>query len=293
MSPRDFLILVLVCLAWGLNNVVTKIVVGHWGFPPLAFVALRFAIVFALSWRWLLPAPRPLWRIMAVGLMMGGAGFALLSLGMRTASPSAAAIVMQINVPVTTLLSVALLGERIGPRRGIGILLTMAGALLVIWRPGAFALSPGLLLVAAGAAAGSLGAVMMKQMRDVRPLQFQAWVAFSSLLPLLAATSLFEGGQGSAAAAVGWPLLAAILYSALVGSIAAHTAFYWLIARYEANLLAPLTLMTPLATIGLGILITGDPFDARMAAGTVLALAGVLLVAIRWPAGPAAGAAQP
>jgi O-acetylserine/cysteine efflux transporter len=230
---------------------------------------------------------------MTIGLMMGGAGFALLSLGLRTASPSAAAIVMQVNVPLTALLSVAMLGERIGPRRGIGIAITMAGALLVIWRPGAFALSPGLLLVAAGAAAGSLGAVMMKQMADVRPLQFQAWVAFSSLLPLFAGTTLIESGQGEAALDIGWPLLAAVAYSALIGSVAAHTAFYWLIARYEANLLAPLTLMTPLATIGLGILITGDPFDARMAAGAILALVGVLLVAIRWPSAESSGTGPP
>ncbi|QAY76294.1 DMT family transporter [Sphingosinicella sp. BN140058] len=283
MSPRDFLIFVLVCLAWGLNNVVGKIAVTQLGCPPLAFVAARFAIVGLVTWRWLQPAPRPLWRIAAIGLLMGGGGFAFLAMGLRTASPSAAAIVMQINVPLTTLLSVAMLGERVGPRRGLGILLTMAGALLVIWRPGGFDLSPGLLLVAAGAACGSLGAVMMKQMADVRPLQFQAWVSFASFFPLLASSLLFESGQAGAALAAGWPLIAAILYSALVGSVLAHTAFYGLIARYEANLIAPLTLMTPLATIGLGVLITGDAFDARMVAGAMLAMAGVLVVAVQWP----------
>ena len=49
----------------------------------------------------------------------------------------------------------------------------------------------------------------------------------------------------------------------------------------EANLLAPLTLMTPLATIGLGVLITQDHFDLRMAVGGGLAMLGVLIVAIR------------
>ena len=42
-----------------------------------------------------------------------------------------------------------------------------------------------------------------------------------------------------------------------------------------------LTLMTPLMTIGLGVLITHDHFDLRMGLGASLALAGVLIVALR------------
>ena len=281
MSARDFLILVLICLAWGVNNVVSKIVVSHWDFPPFAFVALRFLLVFLIAFPWLFPAPRPHWRMVAVGLLMGGGGFALLSMGLQTASPSAAAIVMQINVPLTTLLSVLMLGERISVRRGAGIVLTMVGALLVIWQPGGFTLAPGLLLVAGGAAAGSLGAILMKQIPNVRPLQFQAWVAFSSILPLALGSALLESNQVDLALRAGWGLAAAITFSALVASVAAHTAYYGLIQRYEANLLAPLTLMTPLATIGMGVLITGDAFDVRMAIGAVLAMLGVLVVALR------------
>jgi drug/metabolite transporter (DMT)-like permease len=39
--------------------------------------------------------------------------------------------------------------------------------------------------------------------------------------------------------------------------------------------------MTPLATIGFGVLITRDHFDGRMAIGAALALGGVLIVALR------------
>ena len=39
--------------------------------------------------------------------------------------------------------------------------------------------------------------------------------------------------------------------------------------------------MTPLATIGLGVALTGDPFGLRMALGAAAALIGVLVVAIR------------
>jgi drug/metabolite transporter (DMT)-like permease len=38
--------------------------------------------------------------------------------------------------------------------------------------------------------------------------------------------------------------------------------------------------MTPLATIALGVAITGDRFTLRMTIGAALALAGVLVVAL-------------
>ena len=71
------------------------------------------------------------------------------------------------------------------------------------------------------------------------------------------------------------------MFSAVVVSVAAHTAYYGLIQRYEANLISPLTLMTPLATIALGVAIMSDPFGPRMAIGTAVALAGVLIIALR------------
>lgn len=280
MRLRDFLLLVAVCLTWGFSNVLSKIVVGDWHVPPLFFAAVRFAVVLAVTARWLLPMPRPAWRILAIGALMGGGNFALLFIGLQTASPSMAAVVIQAGVPITTLLSVVMLGERIRWRRGLGIALTLAGVLLVVWRPG-LVISRGLLFVLAAAGAGSLGAILMKQSARIAPLRFQAWVGLCGVVPLGLASAVFEHGQWGRAVAVGWPFVGALLFSALVVSVCAHTAYYWLIARYEANLLAPLTLMTPLSTIALGVTITGDRLDARMMLGSALALLGVLVIAIR------------
>ena len=280
MRVRDFLLLVAVCLIWAFNNVLSKIIVSNWAIPPLFYVSMRFAVVAVVMLPWLVPMPRPAWRIVAIALCLGGGSFALLFMGLRTTSPSAAAIVLQLGVPFTMLLSVLILGERIHWRRGIGIALTLIGVLIVTWRPG-FALSQGLWLVAASAFSGAAGAVLMKQVDDVTPFRFQAWVGFVSVIALGLASATLETGQWAAAAAAGWPFAAAVLFTALVVSVGAHSVYYHLIQRYEANLLAPLTLMTPLGTIGLGVLITHDPFDLRMGVGGALAMIGVLIVALR------------
>ncbi|MFN3517562.1 MAG: DMT family transporter [Novosphingobium sp.] len=285
MSLRDFLLLVAICLAWAANNVVSKVVVAEWQVPPLTYAALRFALVLIATLPWLLPLPRPVWRIVLVGLLMGGGTFALLFIGLQTVSPSEAAIVSQAGVPITTLLSIFMLGERIHWRRALGITLTLVGVLLVVWQPG-FSISAGMLLILAAAFAGSLGAVLMKQMDEVAPLRFQAWVGMASfvlLAPLAVAGELAEWHRVMAA---GWGFIAALVFSALVVSVMAHTAFYMLIKRYEANLLSPMTLITPLATIGLGVAITGDRLDTQMIVGSAIALLGVLIVAVRRTGAP-------
>jgi drug/metabolite transporter (DMT)-like permease len=281
MSLRDFFLFVLICVIWALNAIVAKVVISDMQVPPLFFGALRSAAIALAVCPWLLPMPRPRWRILVVGILMGGGGFALYFVGLTTATPSSAAIVSQLGVPMATLLSVVVLGERIRWRRGIGIALTLAGVFFVMFNPAEFNMSSGLLFVAASACGGAIGTIMMKQMEGIRPLRFQAWVGFSSTVALFAVSPAIETNQLSSALHAGWPLLFATLYSGLVVSVFAHTQYYGLIQRYEANLVAPLTLMGPLFTIGFGIWLTGDDFDLRMGIGTALALAGVFIIAVR------------
>lgn len=291
MRPRDFVVLALVCVIWAMSNVLSRVVVGQWMVPPLFFAAVRFAVVVLVTLPWLLPMPRPAWRIVLVGMLMGGGNFAVLFMGLRTTAPSLAGIVVQSSVPMTTLLSVLMLGERIHWRRGLGITLALVGVLIVVWQPG-LRLSPGVLYILAAAFCGSLGAVMMKQMEQVAPLRLQAWVALTSLAPLALFSWGVEHDQWALATAHGWAFVGAVAFSALVVSVCAHTVYYWLISRYEANLIAPLTLMTPLATIALGYFITGDRLDARTLLGAAVALAGVLIVALRRSRAPVAEAAE-
>ncbi|MDP3746921.1 MAG: DMT family transporter [Phenylobacterium sp.] len=281
MALRDFALLVLVCLVWAANNIVSKFVVSYMDVPPLFYAAVRFAVVAVVVFPWLRNPPQPIWRLLVVALLMGGGNFALMFVGLKSSTPSSVAVVSQVMVPMTTFLSFMLLGERLTRRRLFGIGLTLLGALTVMWDPHGFRIAPGLLFVVGAAFMGSLGAVMLKQMDGLKPLQMQAWVGLSSFLPLIALSAWLEPGAAAVAVASGWPFVAAVLFSGLIVSVVGHTLYYGLIQRYEANLISPLTLMTPLATIGLGVLITHDPFDARMAFGAAVAIAGVLIIALR------------
>lgn len=281
MTARDFGLLLTVCFIWAAHTIVSKLAVSDLAIPPLWYAAIRYLLVAALAFPWLLPLPRPIGLVALVSFLMGGGSFALFFIGIGGASPSAAAVVLQLGLPFTTLLSVLLLGERIGWRRGLGIALTFAGAVLVMFDPDGFRLSAGLLAIAGSAFAGSLGAVLMKRTSGVSPMQFQAWVGLVGSVPLLALSAVAETGQIARSVEAGAGFAAAVLFSAVVVSIGAHSLYYRLIFRYEANLVAPLMLLSPLMTVGLGVAITGDELGPRMIVGAVMALTGVLVITRR------------
>jgi O-acetylserine/cysteine efflux transporter len=281
MAPRDFSLFLLICLVWSLNTIMSAIVVSDMGVPPLFYAGLRFVVVLALLFPWIRGAPRPLWRLALVGFLMGGGNFGFIFVGLQTATATSAAIVNQLGAPITIGLSVLMLGEQLTGRRIIGMVLALAGALAVIWEPGGLVISTGLLWVVLGTFAASLGVILMKQVpAGVRPLQLQAWVALASLPPMGLGSLAFEHQQFEAALQGGWLFVGAVVFSALMVSIFAHTLFYDLLRRYEANIIAPLTLLNPVFTIILGVLITNDHFDARMAFGAAAALIGVLIIGV-------------
>jgi O-acetylserine/cysteine efflux transporter len=100
-------------------------------------------------------------------------------------------------------------------------------------------------------------------------------------LPLLLTLTL-EQGQWAGVAAFGWlPFLAALAFSVFAVSMFGHGQFYRLWQRYDATLLSPLTLMTPVFAVVLGVLLLQERFTVQMWIGAGIALFGVGLVAVR------------
>ena len=193
MAFRDFLLLFAVCLVWGLNIVLTRWVVADIGVPPLFFAAVRFAGVALFLIPFLRPKPADLKMLFVIALLIGSVNFALLFMGLQNAEASAAAVTGQLGVPISTLMSMAFLGETIGWRRGLGIMLAFAGVVLIAVDPGSFGVSVGLLYIVASAVIGSAGGILMKQMKPVSGLQLQAWVGLFSFLPGRVMWSIFFG----------------------------------------------------------------------------------------------------
>tara|TARA_R110001592_G_scaffold289488_1_gene558648 strand:+ start:28 stop:930 length:903 start_codon:yes stop_codon:yes gene_type:complete len=281
MAFRDFLLLFAVCLVWGLNIVLTRWVVADVGVPPLFFAAVRFTGVALFLIPFLKPKPADLKMLFIIAMLIGSLNFALLFMGLQQAEASAAAVTGQLGVPISTLMSMAFLGETIGWRRGLGIMLAFAGVVLIAVDPGSFGISVGLLYIVASAFIGSAGGILMKRMSPISGMQMQAWVGLFSFLPLFLVSGLFESNQLERYLAGGWPVWLASLFAIVGVSIFGHGAFYTLIKKYDVSLLSPLTLMTPIWGVIFGIVLLNEPITARLVLGSVISLTGVFVIAVR------------
>jgi O-acetylserine/cysteine efflux transporter len=194
---------------------------------------------------------------------------------------STVAIATQLGVPFSTVLSVWLLGERIHWRRVLGIALAFAGVVLIGFDPRVFAYRDGLALVVVSSFVGALGLIYVKRLSGVRPLELQAWIASAGGLVLLVMSLLLESGQGHSLSAATWRGWSALAFTAVMSSLVAHSAWYYLIGRYPVARLSPITLLSPLFGIFFGVTLLGDLLTARMIAGGAVTLAGVLIVLLR------------
>lgn len=283
MNFRDFILLSAVCFVWGLNLVVTRWVVADAGVPPLFFAAMRFAgIALVLIW-FLRPIPKNLGTLFLIAMGMGAVHFALLFMGLANAEASSVSVVGQLGVPFSTLMSMAFLGEVVGWRRGLGIMLAFAGAILIAVDPNTFQLSYGLLYVVFAALVASGAGILMKRMPSISALQMQAWIGLFSFAPLFAVSGLFEGDQNSWGAFIegGWLVWAATAFAVLGVSVFGHGGFYSLIKKYDISLLSPLTLMTPVWGVVLSIVLLGEVLTLQLIVGAAISLGGVFVILVR------------
>jgi O-acetylserine/cysteine efflux transporter len=205
----------------------------------------------------------------------------LLFVGIALTEASVVAIVVQLNAPFATMLSIVLLGEVVRWRRWTGIALTFLGVAIISVEPHVLDAPAGVLFSVAAALSGAVAAILMRRLTNVGAFQLQSWTALVTAPALLAASFLLETGQGEALASADLMAWGALLYTTFGASLIGHNVYYWLLQRYEVSLLAPLTLLSPILGVFFGITILDEPLTSRIALGAAIAFAGVTILALR------------
>lgn len=283
-------------LIWSTGFVVARLGMPH--APPLRFLSTRYALSIVCFLIWIAasrapwPRSRSEWQHLAVvgvllqaGYLGGvwsavkagmGAGTAALLVGLQ---PVLTALWVTAHTPSDTAgggLDGSQASARITARQWLGLVLGLAGLVLVVWRK----LGTGEMTVLgfsmAMLALFSITAGTLYQKRFVRPCDVrtagtvQMLAALVVTLPL----ALFEQEP----MVMDPELIAAIAWSVLGLTLGGSSLLYLLIQRGAATQVSSLMYLVPPCTALLAWLMFDEPFTVMMAIGLALTAVGVALV---------------
>lgn len=283
IPPGDIARLVLVMFLWSLC--FPLITVGLAFAPPLTLAALR---AFVAGAGLLLPAivlrrawPRG-WRVwlllLATGLTITSMGFGGMFLAGRLVSPGLATVLANVQPLIAAVLGFFLLGERLGPRRRVGLSLGFAGILLValsgLGVNGTNSSPAGISFIMLGAVGVAMGNVLLKKLAgQVDLFMATGWQFILGGVPLLALAWVWETpGQ------VVWSgsFVLVLLALGLLGTAVAFALWFSLLHRSELNRLNTATFLTPAFALILGALFFSESLQWVEVGGIVLILIGVM-----------------
>jgi len=282
MRAFDFWIMMLCCLGWGGNFVVTSWALGGTSVQPFMLAVARACFVLlAFGYFLFRPLPEQFLRLLFVCFCVGPAHLGLLYTGLQTAPASGGSIISQAMIPMATLLSVVWLKEKIGWVRSVAIAVALIGVVIMIYEPGALSADVGLLYIFGAYVALAIGSVAMRRVKDVDWRVYVAWTAVMVLLLSTLMTTLFETGHADVWATDRMSLLIAAIYAAFAVSIFAHGQYFRLLQRYDVGQVVPLTIMVTVFASVLGVLLLDETLYLRYVVGAALILPCVWIIAKR------------
>lgn len=277
---------VVLMVVWGVNFVVTKVVLAGMGVAPFLFLRflllplLGFALLAAVYRRHLaksVPRREDLPRFAAAGLVGHTAHVGLVMWGMDYSTPFSSSLVLT-SSPLFTLLILALLGaERLHARQIAGTLLAFAGIVVFLsdkFVAGLAAAGLGDLMLLAAASLFSLYTVIAKPLvTKYGPLNLMCWSLLFGAPPMLLLT--LNAFVDAPLAQLGGGVWFATFWAIAVSSFAGWLAWAWINSVRGLARSAPLQyLMPPIAGLTAWLTV-GEGFTWLKLAGAAVTLAGI------------------
>jgi drug/metabolite transporter (DMT)-like permease len=232
-----------------------------------------------------LPPRRAVPAALMLGLLAGPLNQGLFLAGLQRSTAAHAALLYALTPIGVYLYSVLRGREAPSARAGLGLLLALAGAMVLLLAHGLGALSGvfvGDVLILGAVIAWVLytaeGKAFIGEHGAVRATAWSLIAGALWLFPLAPWVLRLDFILGASVAVKG-----AILYLALLASVASYLLWYWALGRTDASKVAVFSNLQPVATAVAAWLVLGEPIGWEVAVGGVLVLAGVRLTSTALP----------
>lgn len=277
MKPRDLLDLTLLAALWGGSFLFMRYAVPHFGVVPLIWLRVALASVCLLP---LLLLKRQFGALRqqagaltVMSLFNSGLPFLLIAWATLSITAGLASIMNAMTPVFTALIGALWLGDRLDGRRGLGLLLGLAGVALLAadkadFRPGGSGWAIVAMLLAT-ACYGFAANHTRRYLQGVPALVNATGTQLVSALVLLppALWSWPERMPGLG------PWLATLVLGVACSALA-YLLFFRLIARVGASRAVTVTFLVPVFGTLWGALFLGEPVTASMLAGGAVVLLG-------------------
>ena len=284
MTPRDWALALLVVLAWGLNFLVIRL--GLQELPPLLLGGIRFLIVAFPAMLFIKPPKMPIKWLLAYGITISFGQFALLFSAMHLGMPAGlASLVLQAQMLFTMFFALIFLGERWKAHQFLSLLIAAAGLTLLATQHGDTDMTLiGFTLTIAAAASWGLGNIVNRHISQITKgelnlMSLVIWGAVIPPIPFFIASYYIEGPELilQSLANASWHSVASLIYLAFIATMLGYGIWAYLLGRYPASLVAPLTLLVPIIGLLSAWLVLGESLNAMQALGILVIMLGLLI----------------
>lgn len=283
MRWNHLLLGLLVMLLWGANGAVCRCNMID-NFPPFLFVSLRM-FISAIPLIFFVPWPRfnPWVFAGLTAAVLAHHGFGLYAYRYGIGA-GAAMLMMETQIFVTIFLARIFLKERVSSVIWLSVIVAFLGLVMVARSMHLEMGAPLFTFVLAGLAAAAWGInnIQVKLLGDHDTFSLVAWVSLAQAIPALFIAMLLDGPAviwdhvGHLSDARLW----ALAYNGWGSGIIAFGGLCYLLKKYEASKVVPLSLLVPIFGVAIGVVFLDEPLNLEMLLGGVLVLLGVAIVEI-------------
>jgi len=289
-----YLLLSLAMLCWAGNWVVGRAI--HEQIPPFTLNFWRWAgsllLILPVSWhslreQWPLLMRHWKW-VLPMGAIAATIFQSMVYLGLQSTTALNGALIIALVPVVVVMIAAAILGDRIGSRQGLGILLSLAGAVVVIVRGELSVLrtlgfNPGDVWILAAVPIWSLYTVLLK--RWPTGLQRMSFLAAMALIGVVVQFPLFAWEWTTGRHMLATPeSIAAIAYTALFASFLAFVFYIRAIERTTPAVAGLFQHLLPAFAALLGMVFLGERMGWYHALGVACIVLGLYLTTSAKPA---------